>query len=97
MKSLQSRDRLFIIDCVQVCAVSLSRTVARCGKAIIEVKRPALYVARGQLKVHQIADIAEVNQFWRGDLRLGIKQYMLEAGATVDFRFLICDLVESRD
>jgi hypothetical protein len=47
---------LFIIDCVQVCAVSLSRTVARRAKVIIEVKRPALSVARGKLKVDQIAD-----------------------------------------
>jgi len=36
--------------------VSLSRTVARRGKAIIEVKGQALSVARGQLKVYQIAD-----------------------------------------
>jgi len=79
---------LFIINCVKVCAVSVSRTVALRGKAIIEFKRPALSVARGYLKV---------DQYWMGDLRLGIKEYMLEAGAKVDFRFLICDLVETRD
>jgi len=87
---------LFIIDGVQVCAVSLSRTVARRGRAIIEVKGPALSAGGVSLKSIE-SQIAEVNQFWIGDLRFGIEESMLEAGAAVDFRFLICDLVESRD
>jgi hypothetical protein len=70
--------------------------VARRGRAIIEVKEPALSAARGKLKVDE-SEIAEVNQFWIGDLRFGIEESMLEAGAAVDFRFLICDVVETRD
>jgi hypothetical protein len=31
-----------------------------------------------------------------GDLRFGVEQSMLEAGAAVDLRFLICGLVETR-
>jgi hypothetical protein len=54
--SLQSRERLFIIESNQVCGVSPSRTVARRGRAIIEVKEPALSAARGKLKVDRIAD-----------------------------------------
>ena len=87
---------MFIIDGVQVCAVSLSRTVARRCRAIIEVKAQALSAGGASLYWSE-SEIAEVNQFWIGDLRFGIEESMLEAGAAVDFRFLICDVVETRD
>ena len=35
--------------------------------------------------------IAEVNQSWISDLRLGIEESMLEAGAVVDWGFSIWD------
>jgi hypothetical protein len=56
MASLQSAARLFIIESNQVCGVSPSRRVARRGRAIIEVKEPALSAAIGKLKVDRIAD-----------------------------------------
>ena len=87
---------MFIINGVQVCAVSLSRTVARRCRAIIEVKAQALSAGGASLKWSE-SEIAEVNQFWIGDLRFGIEESMLEAGAAVDIRFLICDVVETRD
>jgi hypothetical protein len=43
------------------------------------------------------SQIAEVNQFGMGDLGFGIEESMLEAGAAVDLRFLICGIVETRD
>jgi hypothetical protein len=43
-----------------------------------------------------VSQIAEVNQFGIGDLRLGIEEFMIKAGTPVDFRFLIGDLVETR-
>ena len=47
---------MLIIESNQVCGVSPSGTVARRGRAIIEVKEPALSAARGKLKVDRIAD-----------------------------------------
>ncbi len=86
---------MFIIESNQVCGVSPSRTVARRGRAIIEVKEPALSAAMASLKSIE-SQIVEVNQFWMGDLGLGIEESILEAGAAVDLRFLICGLVETR-
>ena len=90
MTSSPRRVLLFIIESNQVCGVSPSRTVARRGRAIIEVKEPALSAAIAKLKVDRInSQIVEVNLFWMGDLRFGIEESMLEAGAAVDLRFLI--------
>ena len=69
---------------------SPSCTVARRGKAIIKVIAQALSAARGKLKVDRIADKSELNQFWIWHLLFGIEDSMLEVGAAVDFRFLIC-------
>jgi hypothetical protein len=54
--SLPSTDRLFIIESNPVCGVSPSGTLTHCGRAIIEVKEPALSAASGKLKVDRIAD-----------------------------------------
>ena len=46
---------------------------------------------RAKLKSIEL-QIAEVNQFWISDLRFGIEESMLEAGAVVDWGFLIWDV-----
>ena len=55
------------------------------------------YLRRGASLKSIESQIVEVNQFWIGDLRFGIEESMLEAGAAVDLRFLICGIVETRD
>ncbi len=54
------------------------------------------YLRRGASLKSIESQIVEVNQFWMGDLGFGIEESILEAGAAVDLRFLICGLVETR-
>ena len=53
--------------------------------------RSGLSAVKGTLKSIEL-QIAEVNQFWISDLRFGIEQSMLEAGAVVDWGFSIWDV-----
>ncbi len=74
--------------------------VSLCPVAVVSGgKYPACSIARrGRGYLRRLAklmsielQIAEVNQSWISDLRFGIEESMLEAGAVVDWGFSIWD------
>ena len=82
---------MFTINCVSVsqCRVTVvsGRNRPTCS---MWASRSGLSAVKGTLKSIEL-QIAEVNQFWISDLRFGIEESMLEAGAVVDWGFSIWD------